>query len=122
MAELRVGHQDPVDEEGASDPGPEGEQQHGPPHSLAGTIGDLGQPRCIRVVDDHHGSTDGRADALLGRPANPLVIDVGGGRQAAILDDARQPTSNRQVGRSVRVLRQHPRDHGADRRGNGLGL
>ena len=120
VAELGVGHQVSIDEQGAADAGTQRQQQDRAHAAAGGAKGQLRHARRIRVIDDEHGSPDGRPDVVRRRPADPARIDVRGTRQASVLDDPRQSASNGQDAGRV-VAQQHLGDHGRDGRADCLG-
>ncbi len=114
VAELGVRHQPAVEEERRADARAERQHQDHPAHAGAGAVAHLGQAGGVGVVQERAGAADGRREELLGRGADPRLVQVGGGHHHAAHDRRRQADPDRPV-------RREGADHLGRRGDHGLG-
>nr|WP_262927682.1 hypothetical protein [Microbacterium sp. NIBRBAC000506063] len=112
VAELRVGHEHAVVEEGGADPGAERGQDRQTLRTAGGTVAHLGDAGGIRVVDEVDVAPEALLEELLRLEADPLLGDVRRGEGASVLDDRGEgdPERKRGLGDLERV--EHAEDRG----------
>ena len=88
MAELGVGHEFAVDEQGAADAGAEAQHQHGAAHIARGAEVHFGEAGGVGVVDGDDFALELGGGGLGERLADPGLGDVGGGVDRSADDDA----------------------------------
>jgi hypothetical protein len=96
VAQLGVGDQAAVDEQGAADARAEGQQDDGALAAAAGAEGHLGHARRVRVVQDRDGQpAEALAEQRGGVLVDPALVHVGRGAGDAAGDDAGEGDADR---------------------------
>jgi hypothetical protein len=120
VAELRVGHEAPVDVDRGTDAGAQGQQDHGPHLADTGTEAHLGGPGGVGVVDHPDVALQRSGEGPVGIELDPPGVDVGGRLADPADDDGGEADTHRGVGRG-RQLAGDPTDHPVDDGDAGLG-
>jgi cyclase len=95
MPELGVRHQDALREQGAADPGPEREHQHGALLADPGTERHLGHPGRVGIVQDPDLIPGGLGEQRARVGPDPGRVQVGGGPGHAVGDHAGEGDADR---------------------------
>ena len=90
MAQLSIGQQLPVDEDGAPDTRPQGQHKHDAIVSPAGSKFHLGDAGGVGIVEQQHRAPGFPLEQLLAVGANPGLVHVGGAIGHAVPNDRRE--------------------------------
>ena len=95
VAELGIGQQLAVEEDGAADAGAKGEYDHDTLFAaLAGAKGHFGDTGGVGVVKQHDLALCHLRKQPLGIKADPALVDIGGRHGDAVADDSRKRAAN----------------------------
>jgi hypothetical protein len=87
VAELRVRHERPIDEQPGPDAGPERQDEDDAWLPSPGAEAHLGEPRRVRVVEQGDRPADRPLEVLSRRVVDPGLVDVCGGHRLALEND-----------------------------------
>ena len=108
VAELGVGHERAVHDDGRADAGAQRGDDDGAAHALGGAVGDFGQTRGVGVIERIRAPSQDARHELVDIDALPGLVEIGHESNGPVHDRSREGDSDGRIGVDAQLLDDLP--------------